>query len=73
MRFPTAKTIDQFPCFLGESIYAGLGATFQYRVDDLGDDAVTHDTRAFLHRKLEPRIEATFLVLWCKKPDIGLS
>ena len=25
MRFPTAKTIDQFPCFLGESIYAMLG------------------------------------------------
>ena len=24
MRYPTAKPIDQFPCFLGESIYAGL-------------------------------------------------
>ena len=25
MRFPTAKSIDQFPCFLGESIYEVLG------------------------------------------------
>ena len=25
MRFPTAKPIDQFPCFLGESIYERLG------------------------------------------------
>ena len=28
MRFPTAKSIDQFPCFLGESIYVGLGGFF---------------------------------------------
>lgn len=25
MRYPTARTIDQLPCFLGESIYDGLG------------------------------------------------
>lgn len=27
MRFHTAKPIDQFPCFPGESIYEGLGRT----------------------------------------------
>ena len=25
MRFRLARSIDQFPCFSGESIYAGLG------------------------------------------------
>ena len=35
MRFPTAKSIDQFPCFLGESIYARLALSFRAMTDRL--------------------------------------
>ena len=55
MRFPTAKPIDQFPCFLGESIYAGLAYFVMFCLCNLREQLLSSPISGEPNCKCSPR------------------